>query len=122
MHSAHQPPLHTRMRDLGRRIETYRISRRIKQEELADLAGLSRVTLGKLEAGKGATLDSLLRVLRALGLDDRILNLVPDAGISPLDPMAAQGQARQRVRDTGPKATTEPWQWGDEQPGQDRKP
>lgn len=116
MHKTNPAPLNIMMVDFGRRLEAYRIARQLKQAELAQQAGISRVTLGKLEAGSGGTLDSLLRVLRALGLEDRLLQLFPDPGPSPLDPMAGSGKRRQRVRhpaDNAAAADT-PWQWGDE--------
>lgn len=101
--------------DLGIRLEAYRISRGIKQADLAARAGISRSTLMRLEAGTGGTIDSLVRVLQALDLTDRLSDLVPDAALSPLDPMSETGQRRLRVRDR--KADSAPWSWDDE-PGQ----
>ena len=106
-------PMHVLMRDLGRRLGDYRISRNIKQNDLAKMAGLSRVTIGKLEAGGGGTIETLLRVLRAFELDGRILQLLPDASINPLDPISAQGKRRQRVRSV--EEEQEPWTWGDKE-------
>ncbi|WP_417482876.1 helix-turn-helix transcriptional regulator [Maricaulis sp.] len=97
---------------LGLRIEAYRISRGIKQADLASSAGISRSTLMRLEAGTSGTIETLVRVLRALGLTDRVLELVPDASLSPLDPMSETGQRRLRVRDR--KSDPAPWSWDDE--------
>lgn len=108
-------PITRIVEDLGIRLEAYRISRGIKQTDLAAGAGISRSTLMRLEAGSGGTIDSLVRVLRALDLGDRLLDLIPDAALSPLDPMSETGQRRLRVRDR--KADTAPWSWDDE-PGQ----
>ncbi|CAN7657615.1 helix-turn-helix transcriptional regulator [Rhizobium sp. LjRoot30] len=100
---------------LGTRLEQYRISRNLKQEDVARLAGVSRMTVSKLESGKGATLDTLVRVLRAYGLEERIFNVVPDASLSPLDARAGEGKPRQRVRSTEEEEETdEPWSWGDD--------
>lgn len=98
---------------LGQRIERYRLSRNIRQADLAWQAGVSRVTLGKLERGEGATLQTLARVLRALGIEDRLPDLVPDASVSPLDPRSATGRPRQRVRQSVPLSNA-PWTWGDD--------
>ncbi len=101
--------------DLGIRLEAYRISRGIKQADLAAKAGISRSTLMRLEAGTSGTIETLIRVLRALDLTERLSDLVPDAALSPLDPMSETGQRRLRVRDR--KTDETPWTWDDE-PGQ----
>src|SRR3546814_4798720 len=59
-------PLSVLLSDLGKQIEAYRISRNLKQAELAEMAGISRSTLARLEAGNGGTIDSLARIMRAL--------------------------------------------------------
>tara|TARA_R110000868_G_scaffold144412_1_gene363567 strand:+ start:10052 stop:10405 length:354 start_codon:yes stop_codon:yes gene_type:complete len=100
---------------LGQQVEAYRLSRDLKQADLAKRAGISRSTLIRLEAGKGGTVETLVRVLRALEIDDRLANLLPAAALSPLDPMSETGRRRQRVRDR--KTDSAPWTWGDE-PGQ----
>lgn len=116
-------PLSAITRELGARLEAYRISRNIRQEDLAEMAGLSRMTISNLEAGNGGTIESLIRVLRALELEDRLFTLFPDAGISPLDPQSVTGKKRRRVR---PPATEQaergPWRWGDDRDPERRKP
>lgn len=97
---------------LGQQVEAYRLSRDLKQADLAKRAGISRSTLIRLEAGKGGTVETLVRVLRALEIDDRLADLLPDATLSPLDPMSETGQRRQRARDR--KTDSAPWTWGDE--------
>ncbi|WP_323762154.1 helix-turn-helix transcriptional regulator [Maricaulis sp.] len=106
-------PIDALLKQIGARIERYRIARHIKQEDLAEQAGISSRTLRRLEAGGNGTLDTVARVLRALDMDDRLLALVPDAALSPLDPRSARKHPRQRVRDSA-KAPKRPWQWGDE--------
>ena len=102
------------MSDLGQRLERYRISRNMRQDDLAQLAGLSRPTIIKLEAGAGGTIETLLRVLRAFDLGDRIVDLVPDASFSPLDPLSARGKKRQRVRKSAQDDKPLVWTWGDD--------
>ncbi|WP_417496255.1 helix-turn-helix transcriptional regulator [Maricaulis sp.] len=105
-------PISRIIENLGIRLEAYRISRGIKQADLAASAGISRSTLMRLEAGKGGTIDTLIRVLRALDLTDRLTDLIPDAALKPLDPMSETGQRRMRVRDR--KSDDAPWSWDDE--------
>lgn len=107
-------PLSSTLKQFGQRMERYRISRNVTQDDLAKAAGLARMTVSKLESGKGATLETVLRVLRAYGLEDKLLQLVPDATMSPLDPRSGQGKPRQRVRPQEAEPEEEPWSWGDE--------
>ncbi|MHB9880358.1 helix-turn-helix domain-containing protein [Pacificimonas sp. ICDLI1SI03] len=109
-------PLTVLLSRVGQQIERYRISRNLTQAELAEMAGISRSTLARIEAGKGGTIDSLARLMRALGLEDRLLDIVPDAKLSPLDPRSETGKARQRVRKPSKERSTEVWSWGDEAP------
>ena len=109
-------PLIALLADLGQQLEAYRISRNLKQAELAELAGVGRSTLARMEAGKGGTIDSLARVMRALGLGERLLQVVPDAKVSPLDPRSETGKTRKRVRHAIRNSKASRWTWGDEAP------
>jgi transcriptional regulator with XRE-family HTH domain len=109
-------PLSVLLSDLGQQLEAYRISRNLKQAELAELAGISRSTLSRLESGNGGTIDSLARIMRALNVEDRLLDIVPDARLSPLDPRSDTGRARQRVRKSSASEPNEDWSWDDKAP------
>lgn len=103
-------------RDLGERIAAYRLSLNLRQEDIAQSTGVSRSTVARLEAGGGGTLDTLVRVLKALGAEDRIEMLVPDARVRPLDPRPDAGRRR---RASGPAAEGDDrlsgrWTWDDE--------
>ena len=108
-------PLASLLEALGRRMEAYRISRQMKQEVLASKAGISARTLRRLETDGNGTLDTFARVLRALDMDHRLLDIIPDATLSPLDTRGSR-KPRQRVRDRADDTagTDEPWSWGDE--------
>lgn len=98
-------------RDIGDRIAAFRLSRNIRQEDIARDAGISRGAVARIEAG-GGTIDSLLRVMKALGIEDRVEMLVPEARMSPLDP---KSDTAPRLRARPP--TDEPsddthWSWG----------
>lgn len=99
---------------LGSRLAAYRLSRNLRQEDVAERAGVSRGVVVRLEAGGGGTIDSLLRVMKALGIEDRVELLAPEARLNPLDPKSVVGP-RQRARppaDLTPETT--PWTWGEE--------
>lgn len=60
-------------RGLAEDIAAWRKLRGLTQKQLADRAGITRATLGRLEKGdSGVTLESLLRVLRALGIIENL--------------------------------------------------
>lgn len=99
--------------DLGRRLEDIRLARNINQTQLAEEAGVSRRTITRLENGAGISLDTLIRVMLALGLAERLEALLPDPGVRPIDRVRLKGRERQRAR---PKANDEAaaWQWADD--------
>ena len=69
---------------LGERIKQRRLAAGLTQKTLADKAGVSRRALIELEAGSGSTLQTLVRVLKAMGLGDSMATLVPVPRISPM--------------------------------------
>jgi len=69
---------------LGERLRALRLSRNFAQRELAEKAGLSLRALHNLEAGAGSTIETFLRVLKALNAVDAIETLVPQPQVSPL--------------------------------------
>jgi transcriptional regulator with XRE-family HTH domain len=109
-------PISVITRELGERIAAYRLTLNLRQGDVAEATGISRSTVARLEAGGGGTLDTLVRVLQALGLQDRIGLLVPDARVRPLDQrLDEKPDAGHRKRASGP-AKDEPsgtWTWGD---------
>lgn len=53
---------------MGADLATWRKLRALTVAEVADRAGVTPLTVTRLENGRGATLDTLLRVARALGV------------------------------------------------------
>lgn len=60
------------MNDMGESIGTWRRLRELTVAEAADRAGVSVSTLQRLEHGQGGTVETLLRVARALGILDQV--------------------------------------------------
>lgn len=69
---------------LGNRLKSLRLSSGMTQGTLADKAGVSPRALRDLEAGRGSTLHTLVRVLKALGAEQGIDALVPQPRVSPM--------------------------------------
>lgn len=101
---------------LGQQIEKARLARNLTQADVARSAGISRRTITRLENGGGVSLDTFIRVLRALGLADRIADLLPAPQIQPIERIRGQKKRRQRARattGTDNHAASSSWAWED---------
>lgn len=86
---------------IGEQIRARRLRGNLTVRELADHAGLAPRTVQNLERGRGSTLTTLVKVLRALDADDWLETLTPDEPVSPvaiLQATQAQRSPRQRAR------------------------
>lgn len=81
--------------DLGGRIKQRRLAAGLTQKTLADKAGVSRRALIELEAGTGSSLQTLARVLKAMGLGESLSALVPVPRVSPMA-MLRENRTRKR--------------------------
>ncbi len=82
--------------EFGQQLRLLRLRQNIDQRQLAGQAGVALNVVKRLEAGRGATLKSLIKVLRALGRTDWFNTLAPVVSISPLQ-MAKTKATRQRA-------------------------
>lgn len=82
--------------ELGQQLRDLRLRQNIDQRQLAKRAGVALNVVKNLEAGKGATLTSMIKVLRALGRVDWLGSLAPAVSISPLQMLKAR-PSRQRA-------------------------
>ncbi|MDA1260819.1 MAG: helix-turn-helix transcriptional regulator [Planctomycetota bacterium] len=83
-------------RELGQHLRALRLRQNLDQRELAARAGVAVGVVKRLETGQGATLKSLIKVLRILGRADWIHALAPEVSISPLQ-MLKTKKPRQRA-------------------------
>ena len=87
---------------LGSRLRELRILRNLDQVSLAERAGVSLNALKHLESGKGARVNSLIKVVRALDRTDWLDTLAPTVSISPRQMLKRESRepkrARRRVR------------------------
>lgn len=82
---------------LGHQLQTLRISKNLDQRTTAEKAGISEKALRNLEAGRGSTVESLLRVLKALDSLEGLEMLAPKPSVNPLA-LLRSTKVRQRVR------------------------
>lgn len=103
-------------KELGRRLTAIRLGQNLSQRQLAERAGLGFRTIQRLEQGEAATqLSGFLRVCRALGLMDRIDQIMAEPPPSPLARLRLQEGRRRRA--TGRRQSASPpgdekWTWG----------
>ena len=103
-------PVQRAIRKLGQDIRDARIRRRLPTALVAERAGITRVTLHRLEKGySGVSVGVLGSVLLALDLLDRLQNVV-DAQNDPLGRMLEEERLPQRVRQENKK----PGDWGED--------
>ena len=101
--------------ELGQRLTHARLARNLKQEDLARIAGLSKRTVERLEAGHSVQVANFIRALRALQLLQNLDRLIPDSGPGPLAQLKLR--QRQRHRASSPRAPIPAagnWTWGAE--------
>jgi transcriptional regulator with XRE-family HTH domain len=82
---------------LGERLRRLRLNRNLDQCTTAEKAGISEKALRNLESGRGSTVATLLRVLKALEYLQGIDMLAPEISVNPLD-LLRQPKAPQRAR------------------------
>jgi transcriptional regulator with XRE-family HTH domain len=97
---------------LCEQLENIRLSRNLTQTQLADESGVSIGTIRRLEAGKGVSLNTFIRILIALGLQQNLKILLPDTSIRPIERVRNSGAERKRARPVRPDAKKSTWTWG----------
>lgn len=84
-------------KEFGQHLRELRLRQNLDQRLLAERAGVALNVIKNLEGGKGATVTSLIKVLRALGRTDWLNTLAPAVSVSPLQMLKAKKPKRQRV-------------------------
>jgi len=81
---------------LGENLKSLRLQKNIDRKTLCSQAGISENALRHLEGGKGATLKTLIRVIKALDRDSWLAAIAPEISINPLH-MVRKKHIRQRA-------------------------
>lgn len=85
------------LKELGERLRKIRLEQNITQTELANLAGINRMTVSFIENGRSVETMTLVRILRALGMLESLNTFLPESVISPLQIAKMKGNERQRA-------------------------
>ncbi len=101
---------------VGRGVRRARIDAGLRQADLAARAGVGANTVSRIETGLSVSMALFVRVLRELGLLERLIHVFPAEGLSPAEEAAALAghRERMRVRKPAPGRDATPWRWGDE--------
>ncbi|MDA8563862.1 helix-turn-helix domain-containing protein [Mariniblastus sp.] len=99
--------------ELCKKLERVRLQKNTSQTKLAEAAGVSRRTISRMENGQGVSLDTFIRVMKALGLADHLVAMIPDAKIRPIERV---NQKTERKNASSPRTpqSKKKWKWGDQ--------
>ena len=98
---------------LCKRLETIRLSRNITQAQLAEEAGVSPRTIGRLEKGQGVSMDTFIRIMMALNIQQNLEALLPDPTVRPIERVGMGAGERKRARPAKSVDELPTWSWGD---------
>jgi len=70
---------------IGERYKEYRLAALLTQQEVADIAGVSKTTVYCFENGRlpNVSLRTVFDLLRAIGMVDKINDILPEIPVSP---------------------------------------
>ncbi len=100
---------------LCKRLESIRLSRNITQTQLAEEAGVSPRTIGRLEKGQGVSLDTFIRIMMALGIQQSLEALMPDPTVRPIERVGFRVGERKRASPIQSSNERPTWSWGDDE-------
>jgi transcriptional regulator with XRE-family HTH domain len=81
---------------LGEQLQKLRLSRNLDQRTTAEKAGIAEKSLRNLEAGRGSSVETLVRTLKALDSLEALNTLAPAPTVNPLE-VLRRVKARQRA-------------------------
>jgi|AP95_1055475.scaffolds.fasta_scaffold37632_3 transcriptional regulator with XRE-family HTH domain len=84
--------------ELGGRLRTYRLQQNVTQAQLAETAGVGLATLKRTEAGENTRLETIVKILRALGRLEALDGFLPPPLVSPIRLAEARERGRKRAR------------------------
>lgn len=93
------------LKELGQRIVHERLKQQRTQAELASNSGVSKRTIERIESGHSAQFASVIRLLRALSLLEKLDQVFPSGKLPPAELFLTGG--RQRKRANGKRGTAE---------------
>jgi len=108
---------------LGEKIRQVRLRKDMTQIALAEESGVAKRTIERFEKGASIQLTGLVRILRALGMIELLLDLIPEQENSPMAQLLGEKKVKYRASrkdknkdksPTQPDETSSKWEWGEE--------
>lgn len=105
----------TVLKELGKRLKTYRIQNTLTQDDLANKSGVSRRSIQYMEDGQEVKFSTVIKILIALDLGQNLDLLIPNPSRSPINIMRENAhKKRSRVSRLPSEPTNKNFKWGDE--------
>lgn len=83
---------------IGEKLKAIRLKRNITQQSLAEASSISLSSVKKVENGEIGSFDTLLRILRTLGMLDSISTLFEEEQLSPSEYYQMVNKAKKQTR------------------------
>ena len=83
---------------IGEKLKAIRLKRNITQQSLAEASSISLSSVKKVENGEIGSFDTLLRILRTLGMLDSISTLFEEDQLSPSEYYQMVNKAKKQTR------------------------
>ena len=83
---------------IGEKLKAIRLKRNITQQSLAEAASISLSSVKKVENGEIGSFDTLLRILRTLGMLESISQLFEEEQLSPSEYYEMVNEAKKQTR------------------------
>ncbi len=85
------------LRELGQRLVHERLKQQLTQAQLAGSSGVSKRTIERIESGHSAQFASVIHLLRALSLLDKLDTIIPGPDSPPAELFLNGGRLRKRA-------------------------
>lgn len=85
---------------LAERIKGYRLAARMSQKEMAEKSGVGLATISHFEQGvmQNMTLNNFISLMRVMGMEERIIELLPELPMPPIALKKINKYVPKRVR------------------------
>ena len=86
------------LREIGVRLQGLRLQQSVTQAVLAEKAGVGHATIKRAEAGENIRLETVVKILRALGRIEALEGFLPEPLVSPIRLAEQRERKRKRAR------------------------
>lgn len=99
------------LQNLGEQLKQMRLNKNFTQSQLSEISGLSRSAISDLENKGTGSMNTFVRILRALEKLEILNHFVTEVPISPIQIAKLKGKVRKRASGTGLIQNKEDSEW-----------